>query len=102
MFITGRLIIGRNLHSIMQALVMWAGVAVFFPGLVFFIIDTQPQAIWVTVLSISARSYLFSLGVQYALEKSMQSCCLARKFLRILESCRNGPGMSCTADRMYC
>jgi len=53
-----------NFHSNMQILVMWTGVFVFFLGLVFFIIDTQPRVIWVTVLSISTSSYFLLMGLQ--------------------------------------
>jgi len=69
MFTTSHLIMSRNLHSNMQILVMWTGVFVFFLGLVFFIIDTQPRVIWVTVLSISTSSSFLLVGLQGVLRR---------------------------------
>ena len=40
----------------MYALVMLTGVASFFLGLIFFIIDTQPVAVWLTILLASLLS----------------------------------------------
>ena len=43
------------------------GVGSFFLGLIFFIIDTQPVAVWVTILLISLISYILTQGIKWCL-----------------------------------
>jgi len=57
LFITGNLIAQWNSRGFVNALVMATGVISFFLGLSFFIIDTQPIAVWLTILLTSLISY---------------------------------------------
>lgn len=66
MLITGELISRWNTQSFIYALVMLVGLAVFFLGLIFFMIDTQPRVVWLTILLISCTSYLMIQAVQAA------------------------------------
>ena len=43
---------------------MLTGVASFFLGLILFIIDTQPVAVWVTILIASLISYALIQGIK--------------------------------------
>jgi hypothetical protein len=53
LLITGNLIAQWNIQGLVNTFVMSTGVMSFFLGLIFFIIDTQPFAVWVTILIIS-------------------------------------------------
>ena len=64
LLITGNLIAQWNIQRFVYALVMLTGVASFFLGLIFFIIDTQPVAVWVTILLTSPISYSMIQGVK--------------------------------------
>ena len=64
MFLTGNLIARWNTQSFIYALVMLGGVAVFFLGLIFFILDTQPRVVWLTILLTSCITYFLIQGVQ--------------------------------------
>ena len=57
LLMTGNLIVQWNSQRLVYALVMLSGVASFFLGLICFIIDTQPIAVWVTILVASLISY---------------------------------------------
>jgi len=56
LLVTGNLIAQWNIQRFAYVSVMVSGVASFFLGLTFFIIDTQPVAVWVTILIISLVS----------------------------------------------
>jgi hypothetical protein len=66
MLITGHLIAQWNVQRFIYALVMLTGVAAFFLGLIFFIVDTQPQVVWLTILLTSLVFYILIQGVQTA------------------------------------
>ena len=69
MLITGNLIAQWNIQRFVYAFMMLTRVGSFFIGLIFFIIDTQPVAVWVTILLISIISYILIQGV-----KAVSSC----------------------------
>jgi hypothetical protein len=56
LLITGNHIARWNIQRFAYVSVMINGVASFFFGLIFFIIDTQPVAVWITILLISVVS----------------------------------------------
>ena len=60
MFIVGHTISRWNVQSFVYSLLMLAGVEVFFLGLIFFLIDTQPRVVWLTTILISCFAYLFT------------------------------------------
>jgi hypothetical protein len=82
MFVTGSQIARWNTQSFVYALVMIAGVGVFFLGLLFFIIDSQPRVVWLTTLLISGIAYILIVGVQLfcGFLASIRSLPSARRF----------------------